>query len=203
MKQNKLWDEEYSKLEWRKETRTLPKLLQGKKVLEIGVGNGKTLITILRQKPKEVHAVDFSDKAIEIVKDKFLLDDVNFEKMDVCSLGFEDELFDAVVCYYVLDNLNEGERRDAVREIYRVLKYDGIVLFEDFSVGDFRFKKGSNLIASNTIVKANGISCHFFENKEVKELFEDFSRVKLNVRETKPFRGKDYTRKIINAVIRK
>jgi hypothetical protein len=52
-------------------------------------------------------------------------------------------------------------------------------------------------------MKVNGISCHFFTDKEVKELFSDFSKVKLEVRETKPLRGKDYTRKLINAVVRK
>ena len=40
MKQEEVWDIEYSRSEWRKETRTLPKMLSGKKVLEIGVGNG-------------------------------------------------------------------------------------------------------------------------------------------------------------------
>jgi len=204
MKQNKIWDEEYSKFEWRKETRTLPsRVLTGKKVLELGVGNGKTLISILRQHPEEVYAIDFSEKAIEIAKDKFQLDDVNFEKMDVTSLNFEDESFDAVVCYYVMNNLTEGERKKAISEMFRVLKDEGLVLFEDFSVGDFRFKKGSNTIAENTIAKVNGLTCHFFTDKEIKELFSDFSRVKINVRETKPLRGKDYTRKLICAVIRK
>jgi ubiquinone/menaquinone biosynthesis C-methylase UbiE len=178
-------------------------MLQGKKVLELGVGNGKTLIAIHRQNPEEVYAIDFSEKAIEICKDKFQLDDVKFSVMDVTELDFDDESFDAVVCYYVLNNLNENERNLAVREMFRVLKNEGIVLFEDFSVGDFRFKKGSNTIADNTIMKVNGISCHFFTDKEIKELFNDFSKVKLEVRETKPLRGKDYTRKLINAVIRK
>jgi ubiquinone/menaquinone biosynthesis C-methylase UbiE len=203
MRQNKIWDEEYSKFEWRKETRTLPKMLQGKKVLELGVGNGKTLIAIHRQNPEEIYAVDFSEKAIEICKDKFQLDDIKFRVMDITLLDFPDDSFDAVVCYYVLNNLNENERRLAVKEIYRVLKDDGLVLFEDFSVGDFRFKKGSNLIAENTIVKASGLTCHFFTDKEIKELFNDFSKVKLEVRETKPLRGKDYTRKLISAVVRK
>jgi ubiquinone/menaquinone biosynthesis C-methylase UbiE len=204
MRQNTIWDNEYSRLEWRKETRTLPsRVLAGKKVLELGVGNGKTLISIMRQHPKEVHAIDFSEKAIEICRDKFHLDDIKFLKADVLNLPFEDNSFDAVVCYYVLNNLNENERNLAVREMFRVLKNEGIVLFEDFSVGDFRFKKGSNTIADNTIMKVNGISCHFFTDKEIKELFNDFSKVKLEVRETKPLRGKDYTRKLINAVIRK
>jgi ubiquinone/menaquinone biosynthesis C-methylase UbiE len=178
-------------------------MLQGKKVLELGVGNGKTLIAIHRQNPEEIYAVDFSEKAIEICKDKFQLDDIKFRVMDITLLDFPDDSFDAVVCYYVLNNLNENERRLAVKEIYRVLKDDGLVLFEDFSVGDFRFKKGSNLIAENTIVKASGLTCHFFTDKEIKELFNDFSKVKLEVRETKPLRGKDYTRKLISAVVRK
>ncbi len=203
MNQSLIWDKIYGISEWRKETRTLNKMLKDKKVLELGVGNGKTLIAIHRQHPKEIYAIDFSQKAIEICKEKFAHDDINFEKMDLKELKFEDESFDAVVCYYVLNNLNGDERRKAIKEMYRILKPDGIVLFEDFSVGDFRFKKGSNMIAENTLIKVDGLMCHFFEDKEVKELFRDFSKVKIYVRETKPFRGKDYTRKLINAVIRK
>ena len=203
MKQEEVWDEEYGKMEWRKETRALPKMLEGKKVLELGVGNGKTLIAIHRQNPKEIHAIDFSQKAIDICKEKFQLDDIKFLKADVLNPPFEDNSFDAVVCYYVLNNLIESERKKAVGEIYRVLKKEGIVLFEDFAVGDFRFKKGSNMIAENTLIKANGIICHFFQDKEIKELFKDFSKVKIQIIETKPLRGKDYTRKLINAIIRK
>lgn len=203
MKQEDVWNLEYSKGEWRKETRTLPKLLEGKKVLELGVGNGKTLIAIYRQKPKEVYAVDFSDKAIEICGEKFAHDNIKFEKMDIRRLDFEDNSFDVVVCYYVLNNLLESERIKAVEEIHRVLKREGIVLFEDFAVGDFRFKSGSNMIADNTLIKANGLICHFFEDNEIKELFRDFSRVKMEVKESKPLRGKDYTRRLISAVVRK
>jgi ubiquinone/menaquinone biosynthesis C-methylase UbiE len=203
MNQAPLWDKIYAKHEWRKETRTLPKLLKDKKVLEIGVGNGKTLISILRQKPKSVNAIDFSEKAIEICKDKFAHDDVNFEKMDVLDLKFDTESFEAVVCYYVLNNLTKQERIKAVFEIYRVLKDEGVVLFEDFAVGDFRFKKGSNMIAENTLVKADKLTCHFFDDKEIKELFKEFAKVKMHIIETKPLRGMDYTRKLISAVVRK
>ena len=203
MRQIDVWNLEYSRGEWRKETRSLPKLLKGKKVLELGVGNGKTLIGILKQKPKEVHAIDFSEKAISICKEKFACDDVKLEKMDVRNLEFEDNSFDVVVCYYVLNNLLESERTKVVKEMFRVLKPEGIVIFEDFSVGDFRFKKGSNLIGTNTIVKANGLICHFFEEEEIKKLFNDFARVKIEIKESKPLRGKDYTRRLVSAVIRK
>lgn len=203
MKQEEVWNKIYEKHEWRKETRNLPKLLDGKKVLELGVGNGKTLIAIFRQKPKEVHAIDFSDKALEVSREKFAHDNIKFEKMDVLDLKFEDNSFDAIVCYYVLNNLSKSERIKAISEIFRVLKKEGIVLFEDFAVGDFRFKKGSNMIAENTLIKADGLTCHFFEDKEIKDLFKDFSKVKMQILETKPLRGMDYTRRLINAVVRK
>lgn len=203
MRQVEVWNQEYSRGEWRKETRTLPDMLKGKKVLELGVGNGKTLIAIFRQKPKEVYAVDFSEKALEICKDKFAHDDIKFEKADVRNLPFDNNSFDAVVCYYVLNNLLESERINAVKEILRVLKYEGVVLFEDFAVGDFRFKKGSNMIGENTLIKANGLICHFFDEGEVKKLFRDFPKVKVEVKESKPLRGKDYTRKLISAIIKK
>jgi 2-polyprenyl-3-methyl-5-hydroxy-6-metoxy-1,4-benzoquinol methylase len=46
------------------------KKLPHKEVLELGCGNGKTLSSILAQKPKKVVALDFSEKAIELAKKK-------------------------------------------------------------------------------------------------------------------------------------
>ncbi len=198
MDQENIWDEIYSHLKWNKETKSLPKLLKNKTVLELGLGNGKTLISILKQKPSKFFAIDFSSKAIKKSKDIFK-DKLEILKADARKLPFPDESFDIVVAYYVLNNSVKKDRIKIVREILRVLKKDGFCLFEDFSINDFRnVGKGSN------VVNGNKLRCHFFEIKELKELFGSFSKINLKKKISYPIRNKNnLKREIINIVARK
>ena len=68
--QEEIWDIEYKNDDnkWKKESTYLPEMLRDRNVLELGVGNGKTLLSILKQKPKSVTAIDFSQEAINICK---------------------------------------------------------------------------------------------------------------------------------------
>lgn len=49
-------------------------------------------------------------------------------KMDIQSLQFDDESFDAVLCYHVLEHVPDD--RKAIREIFRVLKRGGWALVQ-------------------------------------------------------------------------
>lgn len=202
MNQKKVWDIEYKqhRIKWHKDTQTLPKILKNKIVLELGLGNGKTLRSILKQKPKETIAIDFSGEAIKHAKKEFT--DTKFIKADITRMPFPKEQFDVVVCYYLLNNLSEKERKRALSEIYRVLKKKGKLIFEDFAVGDFR-EKESKIISQHTIQKKNGIVCHFFTIKELKTLFKNFSQLKFQEKTSKPIIHKSLKRKIIFGAITK
>lgn len=195
-----LWNKEYKqhKIRWRKETQTLPKILKNKIILELGIGNGKTLRSILKQNPREVTAIDFSQEAINQAKKEF--SNTNFIKSNIINLPFKNKQFNIVVCYYILNNLSEKERKIAVSEIRRILKPNGRVIFEDFAVGDFREKEGK-IISSHTIKKKNGIICHFFTIKELKILFKSFSKISLKEKISKPIVHKNLKRKIISGTI--
>ena len=105
MAQEEIWNEIYRKGEWKKETMSLLPILSNKKVLELGVGNGKTLRAILRQNPKQVIAIDFSQEAINKCEKEIKDSRVILKKADVTDLTFSNEEFDVVVCYYILNNL--------------------------------------------------------------------------------------------------
>src|SRR3989344_3540479 len=203
MGQREIWNELYAgNLTWKKETINLSNILRGKRVLELGVGNGKTLISILKQRPSNVQAIDFSIKAIEkarkIFKDR---KSVTLLKADAKKMPFPDNSFDVVVVYYVLNNSIEKERVRMMKEIYRVLKKNGKCVFEDFSVNDFRNKGKENRTDKNTVVKKNKLICHFFEGKEVRELFSKFSEVKIKTFLFCPIKHKNnLKREIINCV---
>ncbi|MGV8142309.1 MAG: class I SAM-dependent methyltransferase [Candidatus Pacearchaeota archaeon] len=205
--QEKIWDDEYQthKNKWHKETTTVISFPKNSKVLEIGVGNGKTLKAILRIKPKELIAIDISREAIGITKNQFRNEKIIFLKSDVRELNFKENYFDVIVVYYTLNNLIEKDRKKAVREIYRVLKPKGVVLFQDFEVGDFRQKDESNKTnEKNTIQNRLGLICHFFTELELNGLFKKFSSIKLSTSHTKPITHRpELKRKLISGIITK
>ena len=198
-----IWDRLYSQnLALKKETATLPKLLKGKSVLEVGVGNGKTLISILRQNPKSVLAIDFSQEALNSASKLVKSEKLEFLKADITQLPFKEE-FDVIVCYYTLNNLLEQDRKKAINSIYNALKEKGKIIFEDFAVGDFRERKTSRKqIETHTITKENRLICHFFTKSELLSLFNKFSKIQLTKKSSLPITKKPHLkRNIISGII--
>lgn len=183
---------------WNRETVSLPVgVLKGKRVLELGCGDGKTLAALVRQKPARIVAVDFSSEALKQARSRLgdVAQGVEFVKADVCDLPFGDEEFDVVVCYYVLNALLEKERTRVVREMKRVLVSGGVIIFEDFGVGDYRQVKGDE-IEKNTLRKMDGITCHFFTLTELKSLFKGF-RLKVEKRMSNPVKSKPELKRVV------
>jgi len=99
-----------------------------KRVLDAGCGSGRHTIALLRE-GLDVTAVDTSDTGLEILdhlvsKDKF---HVKISKSSITKLPFNDNHFDAVLCWGVLHYLNESERDAAMVELSRVLKPGGYI----------------------------------------------------------------------------
>src|SRR3989344_2295871 len=188
--QESIWDSLYKKDEnkWKLES-NLPKILKNKNVLEIGVGNGKTLKSILLQKPKQVTAIDISSKALNIVNSKFPnVSNLTLSKSSVKNLPFKDSEFDSIICFFTLNNLLKKERKKAVSEIYRVLKIKGNVIFSDFAEGDYRQK--GKIIENNTTTLSNGLILHTFCIKEMNYLFRSFNIKELKIISSNPIRNK-------------
>jgi ubiquinone/menaquinone biosynthesis C-methylase UbiE len=200
--QSEIWDKLYeNKLTWHYKTE-FDGDIKGKKVLELGVGTGKTIQSLIKQKPKEIVAIDNSKEAAKMMKKQFS-DKVKIVEMDVRNMSFENNSFDVIFCYYVLNNMLKKDREKAVKEMRRVLAKKGKVYFEDFAVEDFRqCAEKAREVEKNTIQKKNGLICHFFEEKEVKEMFNGFN-TKMKTKTFKPFRAINKERMIINAIIRR
>lgn len=203
--QESIWNILYSRnLIWKKEAVCLPPLLKGKRVLEIGVGNGKTLISILRQKPKSVFAIDISEEAVNLCKKQFKNKNLIIKKADILNIPLEQNSFDIVVCYYVLNNLLKKDRKKAVSQIFKALKTRGFILFEDFAINDFRYNKAPRKIEDNTLIKKSGLIQHFFEEKEIRHLFSKFKIIGIEVKFFNPIKSdKKIKRNIISAIIQK
>lgn len=187
--QEKIWDSIYEqdKLKWKRESR-LPKIMKDKAVLEIGAGNGKTIKAILAQKPNNLTAIDISQEAINILKNKFKYKNFLAKKASALKLPFKDNYFDIVVSYFIFNNLLSKDRKKAISEIYRVLKPSGLVAFADFAEGDYRFIP-REVIESNTTLRKNRLIFHIFQLEEVRALFYKFQIKNINILSNNPIRN--------------
>lgn len=100
---------------------------KNKKALELGCGTG-IFTKYLAEIFKEIIAIDISEDMIEIAKQRIKNDNVKFQIVDIHNLPFNNESFDIVVGISVLHHLNVYV---ALNEIYRVLKFDGILLLSE------------------------------------------------------------------------
>ena len=97
--------------------------LQGKKLLDIGCEAGHILLSLDKGKRDVMVGLDIAENALE--KAKSLANDSKYEFRlgDARRIGFEDSIFDIVLCCHMLEHVNEPEL--VLEEIRRVLKPSG------------------------------------------------------------------------------
>jgi SAM-dependent methyltransferase len=102
--------------------------LTDKKLLDIGVGGGRTTPYLLSLS-RDYCAIDYSDKLVRLTKAKFGLDSVYCcDARDMRR--FNDQTFDFVMfSFNGIDYIAHEGRLAALREIRRVLRTDGMFLF--------------------------------------------------------------------------
>ena len=157
-------------------------------VLEVGAGAGNSAFPILQnsQNPNlKIHACDFSKKAVELIRDHELYDTskIQADVWDVAASpdsengglppGLGEGSVDVVLMIFIFSALNPRQWDQAVRNIWRVLKPGGQVLFRDYGRGDLaqvRFKKG-RWMEENFYVRGDGTRVYFFEQDELEEIW--------------------------------
>ncbi len=72
-------------------------------------------------------------------EDQFIAD----HRFDITNIDCEEGTFDLVVCYHILEHIEEDEK--AIRELHRVLKQNGLCLIQT------PFKEGSSIYEDKTI----------------------------------------------------
>ena len=97
-------------------------------VLDVGCGAGR-ISHLLHERGFDVTGIDVSEPLVE--KAQSLFPEIDFHIADVRELPFDPKSFDHVIfSWFGLDYvLPKSERIEALREIWRVLKPSGIVVF--------------------------------------------------------------------------
>ena len=129
--QNRIWDLVVDHLEW-----------DGKgKLLDIGCGNGALTIKLAKKYPRaDLHAIDYWGKnwnySKAVCEKNAILEGVNsrimFMLASASTLPFEEGAFDAVVSNLTFHEVRDAkDKRKVVREALRVLRKDGVFVFQD------------------------------------------------------------------------
>lgn len=105
---------------------------QGEKVLDIGCGEGRNILSII-DITDNVVGIDIDQKAVEDTK----INLKDYPRVDILlgnatSLPFDDENFDTVIFSMTLVNL-DSEKEKALSEMKRVVKRDGKIILSVYS----------------------------------------------------------------------
>jgi tRNAThr (cytosine32-N3)-methyltransferase len=157
-------------------------------LLEVGAGAGNSAFPILQKsqnKRLKIHACDFSKKAVELIRNHELYDTerIQADVWDVSASpdsdngglppGLTEGSVDVVLMIFIFSALSPKQWDQAVRNIWRVLKPGGQVLFRDYGRGDLaqvRFKKG-RYMEENFYVRGDGTRVYFFEQEELEDIW--------------------------------
>lgn len=101
------------------------KLLKGKKMLDVGCGNG-TDCKYIKGKGFDINGIDLSYNMLEIAKDR--VPNVKFEIMDMTKMNYSNNIYDGIISNCSLFHIPDEEVLLTLNEFNRVLKEDGKIL---------------------------------------------------------------------------
>ena len=133
--------------------------------LQIACGNGSSSAQIMKYfSPRKLSAIDREEELIALARRAHPAPAFDFHARDVFSLGFDDELFDAV--FNLADLHNYRDWGIGLMELKRVLKPGGLLIMEDLSQETFEHSAGK-------IFKM--LTDHPYDSMLTAEGFRDFA----------------------------
>lgn len=157
--------------DWRKE---LFEKIEGKKILEVGVGTGKNLE--FYSTDKEVTGIDFSEKMLEKAKNKSKdKDHVTLMEMDAENMTFEDNTFDTVVTSCVFCSVPDPVK--GLKEIRRVCKNGGKVIM-------LEHMRSNKPVVGKIMDRINFISLHIWGANINRQTLKNLQEAGFNKEDT-------------------
>lgn len=153
-----------------------------KRVFEIGCGAGNTMYPLLEQSKNPdlfVYAADYSKTAVDVVLGNRKYDPTRSSAFvwDLSSpeipKEIEPESLDMIVLIFVLSALAPEQWDQAVKNIHKMLKPGGLVMFRDYGrydLAQLRFKK-NRLLKENFYIRGDGTRVYFFTSEEIADMF--------------------------------
>jgi len=99
-------------------------LLPGKKILDVGSGSGRDS-KHFKDEGLDVTGIDISDGLLEEAKKR--APDVEFKKMDMLSMDFEEKTFDGIWVAATLSDIEKKDAKKFLEDCKKILKDRGVV----------------------------------------------------------------------------
>jgi SAM-dependent methyltransferase len=149
-------------------------------VLDLGCGGGRHMVFLACEGYRTV-GVDFSQPALDAAREMLRKEGVtaDLRLANAKNIPFSDGVFDAAIAYGSLYYLKWADMRQAVKEVYRVLKPGGSCLIFTRADMDYRCGKGiklderSYLLNTPETNEAGMVNC-FLRADDIPPLLEDF-----------------------------
>jgi len=158
-------------------------------ILEVGAGAGNTAFPIMKMNENEelkLYACDYSRTAVDVMKNSQLYNDKEgkgvmiADRWDVTGQGeestpsgLEKESVNVIIMIFIFSALAPSQWKQALINIWNLLKPGGTVLFRDYGRGDLaqvRFKKGRYL-EENFYIRGDGTRVYFFEKDQLENIW--------------------------------
>lgn len=150
------------------------------KILDLGCGLGNNSL-YLKRLNKEVVAVDYSKVALDFVSKN--TSGIETLELDISKkLPFNDNEFELIIADLSLHYFDSDTTIEIMKEIKRILKYDGILLARVNSTKDINFGSNKGVKLEENFYFVNGYNKRFFDFCDIFYYFEIVG--KLNYKET-------------------
>lgn len=158
-----------------------------RKLLEVGCGVGNFVYPLMEeleslgQLNNYFYACDFSPRAVEFVRSnpKYNENKIKAFQCDITTDTINEHIspntLDIISMIFVLSAITPEKFDSVIKNLHKVLKPGGIVLFRDYGrydMAQLRFKSGHK-IAENFYMRQDGTRSYYFAEEELAKLFRD------------------------------
>ncbi|MCH8330855.1 MAG: class I SAM-dependent methyltransferase [Bacteroidetes bacterium] len=155
-------------------------LQDGQNVLDAGCSNGFSTFRISAKKDIRTEAFDYEPLSIAIAKEELENNknsNVTFQEGNILSIPFEDGVFDAAYTIRVVINqANWKRQQQAIKEIHRVLKPNGLYLMSEAFAGGLNNLNQLRALASLKPLIMPEFNLYLNEN-ELEEFLGDYFEI--------------------------
>jgi ubiquinone/menaquinone biosynthesis C-methylase UbiE len=147
-----------------------------KSILDLCCGTGNQLKLLSKNGFKDLHGLDLSGSMLDVAKKSCSTIDVY--KEDAVETNFDKSLFDVVMISFAVHEKDRSTQCGMLKEVYRILKKDGLLLIVDFDFDSKTAKIGKMGIAAiermagkehyanfKNFIKNNGLSSLIKEDR--------------------------------------
>lgn len=129
----------------RETTVKLAQVKPGDSVLEVGCGTGTLTLAAKKQAGPtgKAFGIDLIPGMVEASQRKAAAanEEITFQEGSIDAIPFADNLFDVVMCSFMIFHMSEETRTRGIQEIFRVLKPNGRLFVLDLALPEQPFQK--------------------------------------------------------------